>query len=109
MRTNIFGNIMRTVHSGIAAGVITPCAFGFGVRFRCAQAGAAEFGELDQFGQHALHVQMLVDVGGFRDRETQPHHELGLRQVLGAELVHHLRHRAGAVVQAVAHLRRRGG
>jgi hypothetical protein len=24
IRTNIFGNIIRTVHSGIAAGVITP-------------------------------------------------------------------------------------
>ena len=29
MRTNIFGYIMRTVHSGIAAGVMTPEAFDF--------------------------------------------------------------------------------
>jgi hypothetical protein len=24
IRTNVFGNIIRTVHSGIAAGVVTP-------------------------------------------------------------------------------------
>ena len=44
---------------------------------------------------------MLVDL---RDGEGEPHHELGLGEVLGRELVHDLRHHAGAVVKAVAEL-----
>ena len=104
MRMNIFGNIMRTVHSGIAAGVTTPFAPAFASDLARAQAGAHELGELDQLGEHALHVQMRVDLGRARHREGDRHHEFGLGEVLGAELVHDLRHRAGAVVEAVAHL-----
>jgi hypothetical protein len=49
-----------------------------GVGLTRAQAGAAEFGVLDQLGQHALDMQMLVDIGRFRDGEGEAHHELGL-------------------------------
>jgi hypothetical protein len=59
---------------------------------------------LDQLGQHALDMQVLIDVGRLGDRKGEPHHEFGLRQVLDRELVHDLRHDTGAVVEPVAQL-----
>ena len=49
-------------------------------------------------------MEVLVDIGRFGDRAAEPHHELGLGEVLGRELVHDLRHDAGAVVEPVAQL-----
>jgi hypothetical protein len=37
--------------------------------------------------------------------KAERHHELGLGQILGRGLVHDLRHRPGALEEAVAHLR----
>jgi hypothetical protein len=61
IRTNIFGYIIRTVHNGIAAGVITLDGLG-GVGLARSNAGGAELGILDQFGQHALNVRVLIDI-----------------------------------------------
>ena len=46
---------------------------------------------------------MRVDIGRARDREAERHHELGFGEVLCRGLVHDLRHRLGALEQAVAH------
>ena len=73
MRMNIFGNIIRTVHSGIAAGVMTPGAFGAASASLARRQARHEFGDLDQLRQHALDVQMLIDIGGFaRSRSPAP-------------------------------------
>ena len=48
IRTNIFGYIIRTVHNGIAAGVITLDGLG-GVGLARSNAGGAELGVVDQF------------------------------------------------------------
>jgi hypothetical protein len=63
IRTNIFGYIIRTVHNGIAAGVITPEELRR-IGLARPEAGAAELGVLDQIGQHALDMQVLTDIGG---------------------------------------------
>jgi hypothetical protein len=76
-----------------------------GVGLAGADAGAHELHVLDQFGQHALDMQMRVDIGRARDRAAEGQHELGLGQILGRGLVHDLRHRAGALEQPVAHFR----
>jgi len=41
-------------------------------------------------------------VGRLRDGKGEPHHELGFRPILGRELVHDLRHDAGAVIEPIA-------
>ena len=110
MRTNIFGNIIRTVHSGIAAGVMNAGGVRLGVDLARAQAGAHELGELDQLGEHALDVQMLRrSWSSARSRRPSAIMNSALARFLVRELVHDLRHGAGAVVEAVAHLGDRDG
>jgi hypothetical protein len=49
IRTNIFGYIIRTVHNGIAAGVITLDGLGAASASLASNAGGAELGVVDQF------------------------------------------------------------
>lgn len=72
MRMNIFGNIMRMVHSGIAAGVMKPCAAWRGIDLAGAQAGADELGILDHLREHTLDMQMRIDLGGAPSRTSPP-------------------------------------
>ena len=72
IRTNILGNIMRTVHSGIAAGVVHAGSPRRRIGLARPEAGTGEFGVLDQFGEHALDMQMLVDIGRFAIAKPSP-------------------------------------
>jgi hypothetical protein len=73
-RMNIFGNIIRTVHSGISAGVIDPERVDRGVGLAGADAGARRTRQCwISFGEHALDVQMRVDIGrAARSRSRAP-------------------------------------
>ena len=66
------------------------------------QAGADHLGVIDQLREAALNVLELVDLGRLRHREGEPHHELGLGQVLGDELVGHRGMRLGTAIDGVA-------
>jgi len=73
---------MRTVHSGIAAGS-SPRGPGCSVGLARPDATRGRTWLLDQLGQHALHVQVLVRywLVDFATAKAS-HHELGFRQFL---------------------------
>src|SRR3974377_1629770 len=82
IRTNILGYIIRTVHNGIAAGVITPDGLG------AASASLA----LRHARQNSVYwissasmpwtCKVLVDIRRLGDGKGEPHHELGLARFL---------------------------
>src|SRR5947199_2079309 len=99
-RTNIFGNIIRTVHNGISAGVISPEA-------GCT-AASASLARIQARTNSACSINSASMPWTCRcasilvDRAAERQHELGLRQILRRGLVHDLRHRAGALEQTIA-------
>src|SRR5467141_3314894 len=108
IRPNILGYIMRTVHSGIAAGVVTPEGPG------AASASLALMHARQNSVYWISSASMpctcrcwSILVGRLRDGKGEPHHELGFRPILGRELVHDLRHDAGAVIEPIAQRRHR--
>src|SRR5213082_1281083 len=98
-RTNIFGNIIRTVQSGISAGVISPEA-GCG-------AASASLARIQARTNSACSINSASMPWTCRCASilVEREHEFGLRQILRRGLVHDLRHRAGTLEQAVTHLR----